>query len=79
MFVLATLYAMMTLTKYERIAFFFVLTFLRFSWYAPAENFQTYNNNLASVWVKIISSWFCIAIYVWTCIAPALFPDRDFS
>ncbi|CAF0974028.1 unnamed protein product [Adineta ricciae] len=63
MFLLATLYAMMTLTN----------------WYAPAKDFHTYNNNLASLWVKIISSWLCVVLYVWTCIAPAVFPDRDFS
>ncbi|CAF0745212.1 unnamed protein product [Adineta steineri] len=63
MFVLATLYAMMTLTN----------------WYQPAKNFSTYNNNLASLWVKIVSSWICVVLYIWTCIAPALFPDRDFS
>lgn len=63
MFVLATLYAMMTLTN----------------WYQPAKDFSTYNNNYASLWVKIVSSWMCIALYIWTCIAPALYPDRDFS
>ncbi|CAF3778147.1 unnamed protein product [Rotaria sordida] len=63
MFVLATLYAMMTLTN----------------WYRPAKDFSTYNNNLASLWVKIVSSWICVVLYLWTCIAPALFPDRDFS
>jgi hypothetical protein len=63
MFVLATLYAMMTLTN----------------WYRPAKDFSTYNNNLASLWVKISSSWICVILYIWTCIAPALFPDREFS
>ncbi|CAF1414958.1 unnamed protein product [Rotaria magnacalcarata] len=63
MFVLATLYAMMTLTN----------------WYRPAKDFSTYNNNLASLWVKIVSSWICVVLYIWTCVAPALFPDRDFS
>ncbi|CAF0849838.1 unnamed protein product [Adineta ricciae] len=63
LFVLATLYAMMTLTN----------------WYEPAKNFSTYNNNYASLWVKIASSWICVVLYMWTCVAPALFPDRDFS
>ncbi|CAF0857052.1 unnamed protein product [Adineta steineri] len=63
MFLLATLYAMMTLTN----------------WYTPAKDFHTYNNNLASLWVKIVSSWLCVVLYIWTCIAPAVFPDRDFS
>jgi hypothetical protein len=26
-----------------------------------------------------ISQWTCILLYVWTLLAPRLFPDRDFS
>jgi hypothetical protein len=63
MFLLATLYAMMTLTN----------------WYQPAKDFSTYNNNFASLWVKMASSWICVVLYIWTCVAPALFPDRDFA
>ncbi|CAF3213841.1 unnamed protein product [Rotaria socialis] len=63
MLVLAVLNVMMTLTN----------------WYDPAKDFSTYNNNLASLWIKIISSWLCVLLYVWTCVAPVLFPDRDFS
>ncbi|KHJ75098.1 hypothetical protein OESDEN_25286, partial [Oesophagostomum dentatum] len=33
---------------------------------------------MASVWVKIVSSWLCVALYGWTLVAPALFPDREF-
>mmetsp|Transcript_36425 Transcript_36425/g.81073 ORF Transcript_36425/g.81073 Transcript_36425/m.81073 type:complete len:392 (+) Transcript_36425:260-1435(+) len=32
-----------------------------------------------STWVKIVSKWVCELLYVWTVIAPALFPDRDFG
>jgi len=35
--------------------------------------------NMSAVWVKIISSWLCCAIYVWTLIAPVVLPERDFS
>ncbi|KTW26104.1 hypothetical protein T552_02998 [Pneumocystis carinii B80] len=28
------------------------------------------------VWMKIFSSWICHGLYIWTCIAPVLFPDR---
>jgi serine incorporator 1/3 len=83
MFVLATLYAMLTLTKYVSICSTDVVfdrrALVRSSWYHPAKDFTTYNNNLASLWVKIVSSWICAVLYMWTCIAPALFPDRDFS
>lgn len=62
MFGLASLYVMMTLT----------------SWYKPDNDLTHLNSNMASVWVKIVSSWMCIALYAWTLVAPALYPDRDF-
>lgn len=63
MFALATLYVMMTLTN----------------WYKPNSSLDTLNANAASMWVKIISSWMCLGLYVWSLIAPAVFPTRDFS
>ncbi|KAG0610677.1 hypothetical protein M758_7G083500 [Ceratodon purpureus] len=32
-----------------------------------------------SVWVRIITQWITAALYVWSLVAPQLFPDRDFS
>jgi hypothetical protein len=32
-----------------------------------------------SVWVIIGSQWLVLALYLWTLVAPRLFPDRDFS
>lgn len=63
MFLLASLYVMMTLTN----------------WFSPSSNLDTLNSNAAAMWVKISSSWMCIALYIWTLIAPAVLPDRDFS
>jgi hypothetical protein len=65
MFLLATLYVMMTLTN----------------WYSPGNNvtIDTISANKSAVWVKIISSWFCFLIYMWTLVAPAVLQDRDFS
>ncbi|XP_029177106.1 probable serine incorporator isoform X2 [Nylanderia fulva] len=63
MFALATLYVMMTLTN----------------WYKPNSSLNTLNANAASMWVKIISSWMCLGLYVWSLIAPTVFPNRDFS
>lgn len=63
MFALASLYVMMTLTN----------------WYKPdAESKELLQNN-SSMWIKIISSWFCVALYTWTLVAPIAMPDRDFS
>ncbi|XP_071876881.1 serine incorporator TMS1 isoform X3 [Bombus fervidus] len=63
MFALATLYVMMTLTN----------------WYQPNSNLDTLNSNTASMWVKIISSWMCLSLYIWSLIAPAVLTNRDFS
>merc|ERR1711862_472941 len=65
MFALATLYVMMTLTN----------------WYAPGKDLtiETISANMSAVWVKIISSWMCFTIYMWTLVAPMVLQDRDFS
>jgi hypothetical protein len=65
MFVLATLYVMMTLTN----------------WYSPGveHGIESISANLAAVWVKAISAWLCFGIYMWTLVAPVVLPDRDFS
>jgi len=63
MFALATLYVMMTLTN----------------WYKPDAQGSNLTENQASMWIKIISSWCCIGLYVWTLVAPIILPDRDFS
>nr|CAG4640911.1 EOG090X07ET [Eulimnadia texana] len=63
MFALATLYVMMTLTN----------------WYKPTSSLTTLSDNEASVWVKIISSWICLGLYLWSLIAPIALPNRDFS
>lgn len=63
MFGLATLYVMMTLTN----------------WYQPSSDLKDVSNNLAAVWIKIVSSWLCLALYTWTLVAPMILSDRDFS
>lgn len=62
-FLLASLYVMMTLTN----------------WYKPTSDLDNFTANEPSMWVKITSSWLCVAIYVWTCVAPWILQDRDFS
>jgi len=62
-FLLASLYVMMTLTN----------------WYRPSPDLRSFFSNEPSMWVKISSSWLCVIIYVWTCIAPTVLRDRDFS
>lgn len=47
--------------------------------FRPNSTLQTLNANIASMWIKIISSWICVALYIWTLVARPLFPDRDFD
>lgn len=63
MFALATLYVMMCLTN----------------WFNPSSDLNTMNNNSAAVWVKIVSSWLCVGLYVWSLVAPTVLEDRDFG
>ncbi|CAF1030002.1 unnamed protein product, partial [Didymodactylos carnosus] len=63
MFFLASFYVMMTLT----------------SWFRPTGDFNTFQQNDSAVWVKIASAWTCLAVYLWTIIAPCLCRNRDFS
>ncbi|CAL8071975.1 unnamed protein product [Orchesella dallaii] len=63
MFVLATLYVMMTLTN----------------WFTPNSTLETLSSNTSSVWVKIVSSWVCVGLYIWTLVAPCVLPDREFT
>lgn len=63
MMFLATLFVMMSITN----------------WLEPDRNTGILSSSLGSFWIKAVSSWFCAALYTWTLVAPALFPDRDFS
>jgi len=38
-----------------------------------------HNVGYASAWLILSSMWVCQALYLWTLMAPWLFPDRDFS
>jgi len=62
MFALATLYIMMTLT----------------SWFTPSQNLTEWTANISTVWIKIVSTWVCSLLYMWTLLAPCLFPEREF-
>ncbi|XP_068609510.1 serine incorporator 1-like isoform X2 [Brachionichthys hirsutus] len=63
MLFLASLYIMMTLTN----------------WYSSDADYDAMTSKWPSVWVKICSSWICIALYVWTLVAPLVLVNRDFD
>ncbi|XP_037130359.1 serine incorporator 2 [Syngnathus acus] len=60
---LASLYIMMTLTN----------------WYLPDTTTQAMRSSMPAVWVKVCSSWLGLSLYLWTLVAPLIFPDRDFN
>ncbi|XP_068179469.1 serine incorporator 2 [Antennarius striatus] len=60
---LASLYIMMTLTN----------------WYQPDTATQAMLSSMPAVWVKMTSSWLGLGLYLWTLVAPVIFPERDFS
>lgn len=39
----------------------------------------TVTSKWPAVWVKITSSWVCLALYIWTLVAPMILTNRDFS
>ena len=39
-------------------------------------DFVPVGRTYAASWVKVVSAWVCYAIYIWTLVAPAVFPDR---
>lgn len=63
MFLLASLYIMMTITNWE----------------LPTGDFSSTQKGWPAVWVKIVSSWVCFALYVWTLFAPILLSNRSFD
>ncbi|KAJ7365805.1 Serine incorporator 3 [Desmophyllum pertusum] len=63
-FFLASLYIMMMLTN----------------WYSPqGTELKKFQRSMGSVWVKMVSCWLGFVLYLWTLLAPACFPNRDFS
>jgi len=47
--------------------------------YHPGETTAQVDSGLASVWVKVVSSWICGLLYVWTLLGPVILPDRDWN
>lgn len=62
MLLLATLYVMVMLTN----------------WLQPENNLKSLSASTASYGVRIASSMACLLLYLWTMIAPVIFPDRNF-
>jgi hypothetical protein len=71
-FFLAAMYLAMVLTNWESVSIF------TGDPKTTADDKIQIGQGMASVWVKVISSWFTLILYVWSMLAPVCFPDRDF-
>jgi len=55
------------------------IAMLMTGWGVGAEEKDLLDVGWFSVWVKLVSQWLTTALYLWTLVAPALFPDRIFA
>lgn len=47
-------------------------------WTSSSENADLIDVGWTSVWVRICTEWVTAGLYVWSLVAPLLFPDREF-
>lgn len=47
-------------------------------WTDNAENSDLIDVGWTSVWVRICTEWVTAGLYIWSLVAPLLFPDREF-
>ncbi|KAJ2711541.1 Membrane protein tms1 [Coemansia spiralis] len=64
-FCMASMYAAMLLTNWNSIS--------------STDHIIIIGRSTTAVWVKVVTSWLCLALYAWTLAAPVLLPDRDWS
>ncbi|KAI9193625.1 serine incorporator/TMS membrane protein [Polychytrium aggregatum] len=46
--------------------------------YTNKDEIATVGKSMVSVWMKVISSWLVLLLYIWTLVAPMVLTDRDF-
>uniref|UniRef100_A0A0E0KFK1 Serine incorporator n=1 Tax=Oryza punctata TaxID=4537 RepID=A0A0E0KFK1_ORYPU len=63
-FALASMYSAMLLTGWTS---------------AASDSSELMDVGWTTVWVRICTEWATAALYIWTLVAPLIFPDRDFS
>eukprot|EP01125_Pyxidicula_operculata_P000432 TRINITY_DN10464_c0_g1_i1.p1 TRINITY_DN10464_c0_g1~~TRINITY_DN10464_c0_g1_i1.p1 ORF type:complete len:452 (-),score=77.54 TRINITY_DN10464_c0_g1_i1:122-1477(-) len=68
-FCLATMYLAMVLTNWGLVT----------QQDDETKNSLSVDQGIAAVWVKVVSSWITIGLYIWSLLAPIIFPDRVFT
>jgi len=69
-FLLATMYLGMVLTNWQSIS---IVT-----GQGVSDNTILIDQGMSAVWVKVVSSWVTLLLFIWTMIAPVIFPNRKF-
>ncbi|KAI8048557.1 TMS membrane protein tumor differentially expressed protein [Syncephalis plumigaleata] len=62
-FALATMYVAMLLTDWNTMS-------------GNPKELMRIGQSFTAVWVRVVSTWICVILYVWTLVAPVLFPTR---
>eukprot|EP01113_Clastostelium_recurvatum_P036971 TRINITY_DN535_c0_g1_i1.p1 TRINITY_DN535_c0_g1~~TRINITY_DN535_c0_g1_i1.p1 ORF type:complete len:453 (-),score=117.12 TRINITY_DN535_c0_g1_i1:115-1473(-) len=66
-FALGAMYICMLLTNWMTIS------------HDDADHSVNVDTGMVSVWVKMVSGWLTIGLYIWTLVAPILLPNREWS
>jgi len=67
-FLVGTMYVAMLLTDWQ---------ILKSSDGAPGKDHDFYiGRSRPAMWMRIVSSWVCMALYIWSLVVPVLLPDR---
>jgi len=69
-FLLAAMYLGMVLTNWQSVS--------SVTGDGLPDNTILVDQGMAAVWVKVISSWITLLLFLWTMIAPVVLPDRKF-
>lgn len=49
------------------------------NWATDATDVQSSRESSTGMWVSMASQWLTTVLYVWSIVAPAMCPNRDFS
>jgi hypothetical protein len=64
-YAIASMYVAMLLTNWDSLK--------------RADGVVTVGQSWQAVWIKIVTSWLTILLYVWTLLAPVVMPDREWG